>query len=564
MDIALYNQLKSYQEVITRGDFLVLPLPVKVAFKGQFFRFQNQESLNSSLANASFFEWVTDNSAMLQICHQYDRSLPADAFSLIVKSDQTITIHSSNLRGFAYAQEALEKIIIQANNRLEIAQVSIKHSPSFQLRGVIEGFYGKPWTKAQRSDCLQFLGQNRMNTYMYAPKNDDFLRKLWRDLYPDEWIAYFKELLAQAKACQVNFWYMISPGLDFDYCNPDDYQKLFAKLQQMIDLGVCHFGLLLDDIDYTIMENVEKYFQSAALAQGHLTNQVYTYLKEKQAAVDLVVCPTEYDNAFDSLYLKELTETLVPEIPFFWTGPSTLASQISEADLQLMHQVYQRPIIIWDNIPVNDYQKDYQRLFISPYANRSPQIANPNYQVLGIVSNPMINWELSKVTLMDMSHYLWDASRYDPTSSFKDTLRTYMDTAIEADALEIFAYHNSNRHMHQDCPFEISQAIKDKDIPFLEASLKELAKACQLLKRSQNEKFTQEIAPWLARVEEDLAFWQAIQASQSDLDKAYQAILQGSYRTGSDIAVRYYDYHFLQKDRDNQARVGLAQVEDYQ
>ncbi|RFE02655.1 protein O-GlcNAcase [Streptococcus parauberis] len=564
MVISLYNQLKSYQEVITRGDVLVLPRPVKVAFKGQFFRFQNQVSLNSKLANAAYFEWVTDDSASLQICHQYDRALPADAFSLIVKSDQTITIHSSNMRGFAYAQEALEKIIIQANNRLEIAQVSIKHSPSFQLRGVIEGFYGRPWTRAERKDCLQFLGQNRMNTYMYAPKNDDFLRKQWRDLYPDEWIAYFKELLAAARTNQVDFWYMISPGLDFDYCDPEDYQFLYQKLQQMIDLGVNRFGLLLDDIDYTIMENVEKYFQTTAFAQGHLVNQVFAYLKEKQALVDLVVCPTEYDNAFDSLYLKQLSEVIAPEIPFFWTGPSTLASQISEADADLIQQVYQRPIIIWDNIPVNDYQKDYQRVFISPYANRSPHLANPNYQVQGIVSNPMINWELSKIILLDMSHYLWDASHYEPASSFKETLRTYMDSEVEANALEIFAYHNGNRHMHQDCPFAIFQAIKDKNISFLEASLKELAKAGQLLKQSKNEAFVQSISPWLARLEEDLAFWQAIQESQSDLEKRYQAILQLPNRTGSDIAVRYYDTHVLKKTDDNQANVGLAQAKDYQ
>ncbi|KHD45992.1 hyaluronidase [Streptococcus uberis] len=561
--MSLYNQLKSYQEVISRGDFLVLPRPVKVAFKGQFFRFQNQESLKTDLAKANFFEWVTDDSATLHMCHQYDRNLPADAFSLVVKSDYTITIATSNMRGFAYAQEALEKLIIQTKQGLELALVSIKHSPSFALRGVIEGFYGEPWTKEERSDCLRFLGQNRMNTYMYAPKNDDFLRKQWRDLYPNEWIAYFKDLLAEAKANQVDFWYMISPGLDFDYCDPEDYQVLYEKLQQMIDLGVNRFGLLLDDIDYTIMETVEKYYQSAAFAQGHLVNQVYDYLIKQQAAVDLVVCPTEYDNAHDSLYLNQLSEIMAPEIPFFWTGPSTLASQISEADVALIHQVYHRPIIIWDNIPVNDYQKDHQRLFISPYANRSPQLANPSYLVSGIVSNPMINWEMSKLTLMDMSHYLWDANRFEPATSFKETLLTYADSPAEANALEIFAYHNGNRHLHQECPFAIAQAIKANDLSFLEASLKELAKASHVLKESKNISFVQSISPWLARVEEDINFWQAIQESQPNLNARYEELISGPCRTGSDIAIRYYDYHILKQTNANQAKVSLAQAEDY-
>lgn len=96
---------------------------------------------------------------------------------------------------------------------------------------------------------------------MYAPKDDDYQRKQWRDLYPEDWVTYFKELLAVAKEEGIDFWYMISPGLDFDYTKEADYQLLYQKLQQLLALGVCHFGLLLDDIDYQIVDAVERRFK---------------------------------------------------------------------------------------------------------------------------------------------------------------------------------------------------------------------------------------------------------------------------------------------------------------
>ena len=31
----------------------------------------------------------------------------------------------------------------------------------FAIRGVIEGFYGNPWTHEQRLDCIRFIGRAR-------------------------------------------------------------------------------------------------------------------------------------------------------------------------------------------------------------------------------------------------------------------------------------------------------------------------------------------------------------------------------------------------------------------
>lgn len=55
--------------------------------------------------------------------------------------------------------------------------------------GVIEGFYGRPWTTEQRKDLfrkLKSMGMGSSPSYMYAPKDDYKHRAFWRELYTVE------------------------------------------------------------------------------------------------------------------------------------------------------------------------------------------------------------------------------------------------------------------------------------------------------------------------------------------------------------------------------------------
>ncbi len=38
------------------------------------------------------------------------------------------------------------------------------------IRGVCEGFYGRPWSALERQDCFALIKKLGMNTYMHAPK----------------------------------------------------------------------------------------------------------------------------------------------------------------------------------------------------------------------------------------------------------------------------------------------------------------------------------------------------------------------------------------------------------
>ncbi len=53
----------------------------------------------------------------------------------------------------------------------------------FAVRGVIEGFYGNPWTHEQRLELIRFIAARGMNTFVYAPKDDPLVRRDWRAPY---------------------------------------------------------------------------------------------------------------------------------------------------------------------------------------------------------------------------------------------------------------------------------------------------------------------------------------------------------------------------------------------
>ena len=100
------------------------------------------------------------------------------------------------------------------------AEVVIADFPSYAVRGIVEGFYGVSWSHQDRVDILRFEGQHGTNVYYYAPKDDPYHRKLWRDPYPAGELKRLAELVEAAHANFVDFCFAISPGLTMTYLEP--------------------------------------------------------------------------------------------------------------------------------------------------------------------------------------------------------------------------------------------------------------------------------------------------------------------------------------------------------
>src|SRR5262249_42497825 len=107
---------------------------------------------------------------------------------------------------------------------------------SFAVRGVVEGFYGTPWTHDARLEVIAFLASHGMNAYAYAPKDDARHRAEWRLPYARDELARFGELAAHSAGNGVRFGFSISPGLDIDYEAQTDRSALLTKLRTLRDV----------------------------------------------------------------------------------------------------------------------------------------------------------------------------------------------------------------------------------------------------------------------------------------------------------------------------------------
>ncbi len=81
-------------------------------------------------------------------------------------NNKEIILAGNDERGTYYALQTLKQLL--KDNQLPI--IEIQDYPAICYRGVVEGFYGTPWSHNARLRQLQFYGENKMNTYIYGPK----------------------------------------------------------------------------------------------------------------------------------------------------------------------------------------------------------------------------------------------------------------------------------------------------------------------------------------------------------------------------------------------------------
>ena len=299
-----------------------------------------------------------------------------------------------------------------------LKNLTLKDWPSVSCRGVIEGFYGNPWTQSARLRQFEFYGRQKMNTYVYGPKDDPFHRARWREAYPEAEASKIRELVEVAKQNKVQFVWALSPGGDIKW-NRQDSMAVVKKLTQMYDLGVRTFALFFDDISG---EGTKADKQAGLL--NYITDN---FVRTHEGVNPLIMCPTEYNKAWSgSKYLPTLGSALYPEIRIMWTGNSVV-DMIEKDDMEWVNKQIGRKAFIWLNYPVNDYCQS--RLLMGKTYGNGLDIAD---MVSGFCSNPMEYAEASKVSLFSIGEYTWSMKDYDSEKSWNRALDELMPTAREA------------------------------------------------------------------------------------------------------------------------------------
>ncbi|XP_046600715.1 protein O-GlcNAcase isoform X1 [Neodiprion lecontei] len=268
--------------------------------------------------------------------------------------------------------------------------------------GVVEGFYGRPWTTEQRKDLFQKMKKWGMDSYLYAPKDDYKHRAYWRDLYTVEEAEHLTGLITAAKECGISFYYALSPGLDITYSSPKEIAALKRKLEQVSQFGCIAFALLFDDIEPEMSEADKEVFQSFAHAQVSVTNDIFQHLGQPR----FLLCPTQYcatramPNVPSSEYLNTLGSKLVQEIDVMWTGPKVISRLLTIESIEEITDVLRRPPVIWDNLHANDY--DQKRVFLGPYSGRSPDLIP---KLRGVLTNPNCEYGANFVAIHTLAQW---------------------------------------------------------------------------------------------------------------------------------------------------------------
>lgn len=285
------------------------------------------------------------------------------------------------------------------------------------LSGVIEGFYGRPWTHAQRLALFAQMQAWGLNTYLYAPKDDLRHRHLWREPYPPAEAAELRELIAASHAAGVAFIYAVAPGLDPAYGSAAGIAALGQKVAQLQQLGCRHFAVLFDDIVPATASGLLGATAHDAAAQVEFAHQLMALQRTRDSGALLCFCPTPYCGRMAgpvaaSSYLRHLGEALDPRIHVFWTGPEIVSAEITPASVRELATVLRRKPLIWDNLFANDY--DLRRLYLGPFSGRPPALRN---EVAGLLCNPNCEFAANTIPLRTLAAWMQNDD-YDPCAAY--------------------------------------------------------------------------------------------------------------------------------------------------
>lgn len=405
-----------------------------------------------------------------------------------------ITIVGYDERGAFYGIQTLRQLIespIAAEKQLPY--LDINDYPDLPNRGVVEGFYGTPWSHQVRMSLIDFYGKFKMNTYLYGPKDDPFHScPNWRLPYPEKEAQNIKELVQACKRNRVDFVWAIHPGQDIKW-NEEDYQNLVNKFNWMYDLGVRDFAIFFDDISGE---------GTNPLKQTELLNRLTDdFVKAKGDVSPLTVCPTDYSklwaNPTPQGSLAIYGNSLNPDIKVFWTG-DVVCSDLTPETMEWINSRIKRPAYYWWNYPVTDYIRNF--ILQGPVYGLDTSLTKEN--VCGVVSNPMEHGEASKLALYGVADYTWNIANYNPIDSWERGLQEL--TPKNKDAYRTFAIHSSdteNGYRRDESwetkTFQIAE-WNDATAQALKTEFEKIEKVpAEMEQGCENKALLQELRPWL-------------------------------------------------------------------
>ena len=274
--------------------------------------------------------------------------------------------------------------------------------------GIIEGFYGRPWSWMQREETATFLAPRGYRFYLYAPKGDTYLRRRWQEPYPEQDARHVASLARRCGEIGMRFGVGLSPYEIFLNFDDAAREALARKLEFFDGIGVQDLAILFDDMRGDTPDLADRQVEIVHWVAG------------RTKASRLIVCPSYYtdDPVLDRVfgqrpagYLERLGELLDPKIQVFWTGEEVCSRELSPGHLQRVGEQLRRRPFIWDNYPVNDGERMSQYLHLRAFTGRRAGIAD---QIVAHGINPAQQATLSRIPALTLveSYRLGDGYEY--------------------------------------------------------------------------------------------------------------------------------------------------------
>jgi hyaluronoglucosaminidase len=384
-------------------------------------------------------------------------------------SSNNIVVLGEHTNAVFFGLASVEQMLEQPSNDGSFADATIYDYADLQYRGVVEGYYGYPWTYEAKLDLMDFFKRFKMNTYLYGAKSDPYHSGYWDQPYPTSittdqtnrgWLTQdmIKAIAAKSLSSKVSFIWAVHPGVaspvDFSSTSSVDagVKRVMNKFDLMYNLGIRQFGVFLDDCSWSINYS-DNYAYFLTQVQNQLDskyNKYYTNASDTVRPIHFVPSPYTIGGSSTAdmqKYFGAIGKT-DPKITIYMTGWNVW-SRPSNTDFNTMKSYLGRKASFWWNYPCNDnadsriYMTDMLTTMSRMRAGNLGTPDNDFTNSLGIVSNPMQEGEVSKICLFGIADYAWNNGAFDSKKNWNASFPAIVGSD-NAKALRYFADYGIN------------------------------------------------------------------------------------------------------------------------
>ena len=375
---------------------------------------------------------------------KYDRHYIRIGFSKKGKPEIIVLGEHTNavFFGLASLEQILEQSRSDKGGTPVLRALEINDHADMQYRGIVEGYYGYPYSFSVKNDLIRFFKRFKLNTYLYGAKSDPFHSGYWRKPYPEAisalqekngWLSQdmIRDLAKASIESKVNFIWAIHPnsGTAVDFHTKESTAKAVSdvmdKFSLMHGLGIRQFAVFLDDAgwDFSDVGNYRDFLTSLQTGLEDKYNRNYTNATDTVLPVHYV--PHIYAINFAKkedlkTYFDAISQTS-PDIVVYTTG-SGVWSSVKNGDFVTMQQLMKRPLSMWWNYPCND-NRDGRVYTADMYSTLQEMgLPVPDSDVpmcMGLVSNPMQQGAVSKICLFGVADYAWNTKAFDTRANWQ-------------------------------------------------------------------------------------------------------------------------------------------------